>query len=1033
MKTTATNVFRVTAALLASVWSWPVVAQDVDLFIDNLANKTGGAANVIIVIDTASANNSTMNTTCGGGTTKKLETELCVLKKMFSTPAGDGSETDTALNGISVALVVNTPSTASKGGYVHYAMRSMSEQTNRDSIVTALGTVTNYNGAPFGLALMEAYLYAAGQKPYAGTEATVPYDTAAVDAGSGVYVKPKAECQKTFVIYIGNGSPDAGSDNNLPTEFAARVGTMPADLTSPWTTSKSQMDEVAKYLHESIDLDPDTEGAQTITTWAMVANTGSNPEMTPSAIAGREIYKSAATHGSGTAISPDKLVPYTEFKDDSTLSKALLEAFKKVTAVNSVFAAVSLPVSVNVRGTYINQVYMGAFRPDADACPYWVGNLKQYELAIDSAGAPYLVDANGNEVENTGSGFVNPSAQSFWSASSSFWSFLLKGDVNYGLSGGSDTPDGEVVEKGGAAQWLRTKFASSLAARNAYTCMSINCGTGDKLSSTPFDTSNSALTAALFGAADDTEKDNIINWIRGVDNYKDENKNTKYDDVRAYLHGDVLHSRPVIVNYDRYGDDNDIGVFYGSNDGMLHAIIGGRVASGARQGGTEYWSFVPEDFFKDFKRLRDETPDVKSSSGKPYFVDGSITTSGVPGTDNIRIYATMRRGGRFMYALDVTDPSKPLFQWKADKDTTGYSNLGQTWSAPTAHTINASSNPVILMGAGYDPDAEDSLPQKSVTLGKGIMAIDSVTGKVLWQVGKTATGADVNLVEDKMDYGFPSDVLAFDRDFDGKVDRAYAVDTGANIWRIDLDDPDPANWKVHLFASLRSSGTQADERKFLYPADVVPSGDPGGAQPFDAVLIGSGDREKPFDTTVVNRFYMLRDTNIGKTVDEVNFATITEDDLYDVTSVTTSTIDYSVLNDATNKGWYFTLEGYNPKTKTKSPGEKVVGGVVTLGGTVYFGTNIPTPKTPGVTICNSLGTALLYKVNFETGLPADPTLGSRSSEIPGGGLLPSPVAAVTIINGQPVEAVVVGTHTELPPGQPVGKRQKTFWHDHRDK
>ncbi len=46
--------------------------------------------------------------------------------------------------------------------------------------------------------------------------------------------------------------------------------------------------------------------------------------------------------------------------------KALREIFNEIQAVNSVFASASLPVSVNARGTYLNQVYMGMFRPDGE-------------------------------------------------------------------------------------------------------------------------------------------------------------------------------------------------------------------------------------------------------------------------------------------------------------------------------------------------------------------------------------------------------------------------------------------------------------------------------------------------------------------------------------------------------------------------------------------------------------------------------------------------------------------------------------------
>ena len=69
-----------------------------------------------------------------------------------------------------------------------------------------------------------------------------------------------------------------------------------------------------------------------------------------------------------------------EFFHTSDFAKLVL-AFKtivgKIAAVNSVFAAVSLPVSVNTQGTYLNEIYVGMFRPAQGFLPQWQGNLKQ--------------------------------------------------------------------------------------------------------------------------------------------------------------------------------------------------------------------------------------------------------------------------------------------------------------------------------------------------------------------------------------------------------------------------------------------------------------------------------------------------------------------------------------------------------------------------------------------------------------------------------------------------------------------------------
>ncbi|MGN5478784.1 hypothetical protein ACTMU2_22450 [Cupriavidus basilensis] len=90
------------------------------------------------------------------------------------------------------------------------------------------------------------------------------------------------------------------------------------------------------------------------------------------------------------------------------------------------------------------------FRPDSDAKPNWVGNLKQYQLNDDKSTNPptvFLADASGAAVENTTTGFVNPDVTSIWTVLSSFWD-LTKYPLSQGSGGASDAPDGDLVEKG---------------------------------------------------------------------------------------------------------------------------------------------------------------------------------------------------------------------------------------------------------------------------------------------------------------------------------------------------------------------------------------------------------------------------------------------------------------------------------------------------------------------------------------------------------------------------------------------------------
>jgi type IV pilus assembly protein PilY1 len=148
-------------------------------------------------------------------------------------------------------------------------------------------------------------------------------------------------------------------------------------------------------------------------------------------------------------------------------------------------------------------------------------------------------------------------------------------------------------------------------------------------------------------------------------------------------------------------------------------------------------------FFAQLKQLRDNNPQISGSAKKPYFVDGSVgiyqldanndgklvATDG----DKVHLYLTMRRGGPYLIALDVSDPSTPQLLWQSDASSPGYGALGQTWSTPKVVKIRGNANPVLVMGAGYDAANEDNLPATSDSSGRGILVIDAITGEVLWQ------------------------------------------------------------------------------------------------------------------------------------------------------------------------------------------------------------------------------------------------------------------------------------------------------------
>jgi hypothetical protein len=572
---------------------------------------------------------------------------------------------------------------------------------------------------------------------------------------------------------------------------------------------------------------------------------------------------------------------------------------------------------------------------------------------------------------------------------------------------------------------------------------------------------------ASAGAASSTARTNLINWVRGQDNAQDENQNGLYTDARASIHGDVLHSQPAVINYNRRASDpanvnNDVYIFYGANDGIFHGVKGGSGSSvGDPAPGTEVWGFIPQELFGKLNRLRNDSPPVSSSYKKPYFADGPVGVYTIDGdndgqlsssADRANIYIAMHRGGRFVYGLDVLDPLNPKFLWEQSSSNLGVGELGETWSQPTVvPKVNASTNPVIVMGAGYDDQVEDQ-PNASITLadsssvttangtyprtmGRGIYVLDAFDGHVIFEASGHARADNSSfpyLVVPGMDCSIPATATITKERGGAVYDRAYFGDTCGNVWRLDFSDANPSNWHVTQLASLGSYTSSTDRRKFLFAADVVYE------TGYDAVLIGSGDREAPFDTSVTNRFYMIKDYATGALSTDSSgnplFPTVTEATLYDATTDcianpaacpngVTSTISAQQL--ASANGWYITL----------GTGEMDVGSALAVGGTVFFNTNIPATVAQSQNMCTSnLGIARQYAVSVTNATPTVNYFGTtggvinRYTTYAGGGFLPSPVPVTVQVGGQTVQAIISGTSVIPPPSTTLNARVREFWY-----
>ena len=1071
------------AIAAASLGTLPALAEDIDLF---TAGNGGPAPNVLIILDN-SANWNRNDQAWPDG--KQGQSELNALAQLMDAQVDPTDPSKGFLvDKMNLGLMMFTNAGSPTGAYVRFHIRGMSNPTNRaafkemilgkptgtacPSTNSLMGTpnciLANYSSSSeetnsaatiYEAALWEAFHYFGGytDPAHAFNDTTpTPYITDSTHFGNSRYsgLDPKADpaactdgsktryrapfnadgsdsCAKNFIIFIGNGYPSSVLGPTLLTNVNGNPAT-PGPIGNKANLSASY----SHYLFlTDMNAVPGRQNAQIFTLDAYLAHQDTVQTALLQAMAG---YAGANDPKGGGQYFP--------VHSTADILKALENILINIQSVNSVFASASLPINATNRSQNENQVYIGMFRPDPKTHPRWYGNLKQYQIVLASNNA-VLGDANGATAVSSTTGFLQPCAQSFWTTDSgSYWAFSPPSAGTCSVipnSSNSDLPDGAIVEKGGTAEVVRrgnnpTAIAPFTVNRTMYTQTASFTG-----GLVPFNSTN--VPIARTGVTS-TQEQPLIDYTYGKD-VNNENGDFLADGVtpnttepRPSIHGDIAHSRPLPVNF---GGTRGVVIYYGGNDGPFRAVDS--------KTGKELWSFVAPEHHAKLRRLYLNSPDItypnvddpNPNARKDYFFDGSSGIFQNADNSKVWIYPTMRRGGRMLYAFDVT-ATTPVLKWSFGCPNQGddvgcspstASGIGQTWSGANvgfAKGFNSGNDPIIVMGGGYDAceDADAQAPSCTVGTEKGakVFVLNADTGAII----KTFN----------TDRAVPGDVTLVDRDFDGKADHAYVGDTGGNLYRIDFVDPAtvapraPGSWTITKIASTTGSG-----RKFLFgPAALALTNQV-------IVALGSGDRERPlitnypYTTPVQNRFYTFFD---AFSATNVNL------DGSSMTNFTTNTDCNSAVASGQH-GWFMDLNA--------GTGEQTVTSSVIFGGTVFWSTNRPVASQSSCS--TNLGEARGYAVNLlnASGVIGTGGLcgGSRSGAFTGGGLPPSPVIGVvpvkTDTNGDGVVDANDGSRN-IPVcigcidlttggGSPIGaqqppvpikqKRSRVYWYPQGDK
>jgi len=567
-----------------------------------------------------------------------------------------------------------------------------------------------------------------------------------------------------------------------------------------------------------------------------------------------------------------------------------------------------------------NRVYLTSFRVLEGN--FWEGNVARFALSADGE----IVDGNGVPVSGADVG-IKADAVPFWAARD--W-----------------------------ADPAKSNYVANTN-RNIYTYL----GSSRDLTvaSNRFQAGNPLLTSVVLGNPTHTVSQ-IVGFVRGADVF-DEDSDNDTSENRAVILGDVIHSEPLVVTYLLPDGSLKSMVFFGANDGMLHAVLDSEVDPEGNEtlSGSEAWAFIPPDQLHRLRKLVegmghnffiDSSPKVflkdMNGDGKVAAADG----------DQAVLICGERSGGTSTFALDVTDSQNPHFLWRINPSNDApvlglpagaapdhvVPSLGESWSEPVFALVRTSDGdetgtPVFFMGGGFSPDNSH---------GRAVLALRVLDGSVLviFENGTMGTSG--------MDYAIPSAVTVVDEDDNGFADKIYVGDLEGQMWRMGRftdaeDNPLPfpqtdeniMNWGAKILLTAGIPGEPPGDRKFFYPPSVT------FEKGYDLVFAGTGDVEDACNPASLDGIYAVKDLH-GSDL-------LTELDLVDVTAFSpvpdlddeTADVDQ---NGHVDRGWYLRLPA----------GESVLSKGLVFNKVFYVTTFTP----------NQGGKATLYALNYKTGEPA---------------------------------------------------------------
>ncbi len=372
----------------------------------------------------------------------------------------------------------------------------------------------------------------------------------------------------------------------------------------------------------------------------------------------------------------------------------------------------------------------------------------------------------------------------------------------------------------------------------------------------------------------------------------------------------------------------------GANDGMLHAFNAELNANG----GEELFAFVPDSVFDNLFEL------TLPAYSHRFYVDSAprFADAYVNGNWRTLVVGATGAGGRSIFALDVTDPENVTASnvlWEFSHPSMGFT-IGQPSISPLPNGEFG-----VVVTSGYETGQPDGT----------IWILDAANGSIVHTITLPNSG----------DLGAP---LVVDLNGDRVADRIYVGDTRGNLWRLDLDGPNPSNWQAP--SSLRNGATPvplfvARDGNGLRQAITAPLTAAFNEDGLHTIFFGTGSFYRLNDNVVppnpnIDTFYAVIDRGVaiaGRSamLEQFILAEV------DVNGIGNRAVTANEINPS-QSGWFLDLVWTATFGGPGPLGERSVTRATVRGDRVIFATLIPDPDP-----CSFGGTSFIMELDAFNG------------------------------------------------------------------